>query len=188
MNEDYFYRNAWDDDYRNAPWDDDFRNAAFGDEWRNGPWDDDFRNARVWDARRRRWINVPDRRPVFQPVRPVFQPVQPVRPVPVVPVQPVQPAQTQPTTPTQPQPGSNITCGQSPFRDQFGQVRTGLIIDAVAQTLAAFAPLPPAPEPTGEVGIDQANSITYLAALAQHAKTDEKVRTVSKIIQLFVRN
>jgi hypothetical protein len=108
----------------------------------------------------------------------------PSRPTPAA-VTPVVVTQQPAGPPARPMP-PNVTCGKSAFRNEFGQVKTGLIIDAIAQSLAAFAPLPAAPAPTGDVPTDQANSITFLAALAGHAKRDEQIRTISKLVQLFV--
>lgn len=171
------YRNDYWDHERNAPWDYDHeRNAGFGEEWRNA-WVT-RRNPRTGRFER---VWVADQRPVIVQQRP-----QPV----IVQQQPTQPTQQQAaaTTAATTATAGNVTCGKSPFRNEMGQVRTGVIIDAIAQTVAAFAALPPTPVPTGELATDQANGITFLAALAQHAKTDEKIRTVSKLIQLFVTN
>jgi hypothetical protein len=189
-----YYRDAWYDDGRNAvywdgrdayEWRDayyvDERNAAFGDEWRN----DYYRT--VYNPRTRRYER--------QLVRTAPRPPAP-SPVAMVPYTP-RPMPTPTPTPTPATPAvaagavampANVACGPSAFKNEFGQVRTGLIIDAIAQSLAAFAPLPAAPAPTGQMDLDQANSITYLAALAGHAKRDEQVRTVSKLVQLFVRS
>jgi len=154
-------------EYRNYPWDYDERNASFGDEWRNA-WVSrrnprTGRYERVWVADR------PTFRPVMQPVQTEMQPVQ------------------QTTQPTQTTKG-NITCGKSLFRNEMGQIRTGVIVDAIAQTIAAFASLPAAPDTTLDANTNSANTITYLQALAKHAKADERIRTVSKLIQLFVNN
>jgi hypothetical protein len=168
------YRNDYWDHERNAPWDwEHERNAGFGDEWRNA-WVT-RRNPRTGRFER---VWVPDAAPRPVVVQPRPQPV-------VVQQQPAAPAPQHHHAHTAP---ANVTCGKSPFRNEMGQVRTGVIIDAIAQTLAAFAALPPAPTPSGDIATDQANGITFLAALAQHAKTDEKIRTVSKLVQLFVTN
>lgn len=171
------FRNDWHDE----------RNAGFGEEYRNAPWDHDERNAYV--QRRNPRTGRMERVWVADQQRPVA--IVRTQPTPIVmqqPAQPVAPAATAAATTAAATPAGNITCGKSPFRNEMGQVRTGVIIDAIAQTLAAFAPLPVTPTPTGDIADDQANGITFLAALAQHAKTDEKIRTVSKLVQLFVTN
>lgn len=182
-------RNAWYDDGRNA-WYDDGRNAWYTDDGRNAVYYLDERNAafgeewgrnafqQVYNPRTRRWERrwVPDAAPTTP---------RPVAMVPTTPSTPVVVQQGGPAAPSRPMP-PNVTCGKSAFRNEFGQVKTGLIIDAIAQSLAAFAPLPAAPVPTGNIADDQANSITFLAALAGHAKRDEQIRTISKLVQLFV--
>jgi hypothetical protein len=64
----------------------------------------------------------------------------------------------------------------SPLGSKLGQLATPALIQAAAMLLASFLPVPPAPIATGSVEDDVANGITYTAALAAHAKTDEKIR------------
>mgnify|MGYP001770994830 FL=1 len=156
-------------EYRNYPWDYyDERNASFGDEWRN-----------AWVTRRDPRTGRYSR--VWVADQPMFRPITQQQPVTQMVQQPVQPMEST-------QPKGNITCNKSPFRNEMGQIRTGLIVDAIAQTIAAFASLPAAPEPTRDTNTDQVNTLTYLTALAKHAKADERIRTISKLIQLFVNN
>jgi hypothetical protein len=65
---------------------------------------------------------------------------------------------------------------QSPLGGKLGQLATPGLIQAAAMLLASFLPVPPPPTATGSVEDDVANGITYQAALAAHAKTDEKIR------------
>jgi hypothetical protein len=196
MSAEYWYddgRNAWYEDGRNAVYYVDERNAAFGDEWRN----DYYR--RVWNPRTRRYEQQLVRSPAGQPPgpgapapHPMAMPPAPPRPLPAPMPAPALMPMHHPMHHAAPvaagAAAGNVTCGPSPFKNEFGQVRTGLIIDAIAQSLAAFAPLPAPPPPSDDVNTNQQNSITYLAALAAHAKRDEQVRTVSKLVQLFVRS
>ncbi|MBI4509493.1 MAG: hypothetical protein HY698_07635, partial [Deltaproteobacteria bacterium] len=74
-----------------------------------------------------------------------------------------------------------------PVVDRYtGSIKLGLLLDAVAQVLAAMAALPPAPNPTGDSKSDMANLIQYQAKLAQHAKRDEQVRTAGALVKLFL--
>ena len=60
----------------------------------------------------------------------------------------------------------------------------GVAVDMLGQIGAAFlVPVPQAPEPSGQDSIDSENHIRYQAALAQHAKTDERIRTACKVIR-----
>ncbi len=71
--------------------------------------------------------------------------------------------------------------------DRFtGSLKLGLILDVVAQGLAAMASLPTAPSMTGEGRTDAVNMVKYQEALAQHAKRDEQIRTVGALARLFL--
>jgi hypothetical protein len=60
----------------------------------------------------------------------------------------------------------------------------GVAVDMLGQLGAAFlVPVPQAPQPSGQDSIDTENHIRYQAALAQHAKTDERIRTACKVVR-----
>lgn len=86
----------------------------------------------------------------------------------------------QPLVYTQPAP-------QSPFSSLFGNMHAGQVIGLIAEALAAFRSLPAAPVSTKDIGTDIANGITYDTALAQHAKTDEQIRTIGHLVARLVR-
>jgi hypothetical protein len=56
-----------------------------------------------------------------------------------------------------------------------------MMIEAGAQVLAAIQSLPLAPVATGKVEQDVANMVLYQAALAEHAKRDEQLRTLGSL-------
>ncbi len=72
----------------------------------------------------------------------------------------------------------NAPAGQvpSPLGSKLGQLATPGLVQALSMLIASFLPVPPPPTATGSVEDDVANGITYQAALAAHAKTDEKLR------------
>lgn len=57
----------------------------------------------------------------------------------------------------------------------------GTLVDAGAQVLAAIQSLPAAPVATGEVQVDVANLMVYQQAIAEHAKADERLRTIGSL-------
>jgi hypothetical protein len=60
----------------------------------------------------------------------------------------------------------------------------GSAVDVLGQLAAAFLiPIPAAPTATGEGGVDAENQVRFQAALAQHAKTDERIRTACKVVR-----
>jgi hypothetical protein len=60
----------------------------------------------------------------------------------------------------------------------------GTAVDVLGQLAAAFLiPIPEAPTATGEGGVDAENQVRFQAALAQHAKTDERIRTACKVVR-----
>jgi hypothetical protein len=61
-------------------------------------------------------------------------------------------------------------------------VNMGTLIDLVGQGFAAVRSLPTAPTSSGDPGTDVANLTLYQTALAEHAKTDEQIRTAVHII------
>ena len=76
---------------------------------------------------------------------------------------------------------------QSPLGSLFGNLPAGQIIAMVAEALAAFRALPAAPVSTKDIATDIANGVVYDTALAQHAKTDEQIRTIGHLIGRLVR-
>lgn len=69
-----------------------------------------------------------------------------------------------------------------PWGGLFGGVNTGRLVDLAAQGFAAIRSLPAAPASTGDVTTDVGNLITYQQALSDHAKVDERIRTVAHIL------
>jgi hypothetical protein len=125
--------------------------------------------------------------------RPVVPPPQGSMPVPSRTVY-VQPSQSQPVQYVQPYPtaypyppGYPQATAQSPLSSLFGNLHAGQVIAMVAEALAAFRALPAAPVATRDVPTDVANQITYDTALAQHAKTDEQIRTIGHLVGRLVR-
>ncbi|MBE7448598.1 MAG: hypothetical protein HS111_06860 [Kofleriaceae bacterium] len=126
--------------------------------------DDDTRNARV------RVIRHPGNvRPGVYPTRP-YQPA--VYPAPA----PMYPPAGCPAYAPQP------VIVQRPAVRRFSDLTTGDIAHLASQALAALQALPAAPAPVGATETDVANLITYQAALAQHAKRDEQLRTIGSFI------
>jgi len=76
---------------------------------------------------------------------------------------------------------------QSPFSSLFGNMHAGQVIAMIAEALAAFRALPAAPVSTKDTATDVANSVVYDQALAQHAKTDEQIRTIGHLVARMVR-
>ena len=61
-------------------------------------------------------------------------------------------------------------------------INIGTLVDLVGQGFAAIRSLPTPPTATGEGGTDVANLTLYQQALAEHAQTDERIRTAVHII------
>jgi hypothetical protein len=61
-------------------------------------------------------------------------------------------------------------------------VNIGTLIDLVGQGFAAVRTLPTPPSSSGDAATDVANLTLYQTALAEHAKTDEQIRTAVHII------
>jgi hypothetical protein len=61
-------------------------------------------------------------------------------------------------------------------------VNIGTLIDLVGQGFAAVRSLPTPPTASGDGSTDVANLTLYQTALAEHAKTDEQIRTAVHII------
>jgi len=64
----------------------------------------------------------------------------------------------------------------------FANLSVGEVIELAGEVLGAISPLPGAPVSTGEMRTDIDNLITYQGALAQHAKQDERIRTIASLI------
>lgn len=68
-----------------------------------------------------------------------------------------------------------------PFASRFGMT-TGEMIDTGIQLLAALQALPAAPTAQGDASTDVENLMTYQGALAEHAKRDERLRTLGTLL------
>ncbi len=69
-----------------------------------------------------------------------------------------------------------------PERRFFGTLTASEAVEAVAQVIAMLQPLPVAPVAIGKAEDDIANLTLYSAALAQHAKRDEQLRTIGSLL------
>jgi len=63
-----------------------------------------------------------------------------------------------------------------------GRFTIAQVVEAIAQGIAAMKSLPTAPAATRDVETDVANMVLYQTALADHAKFDERIRTLGGII------
>ena len=61
-------------------------------------------------------------------------------------------------------------------------VNIGMLVDLVGQGFAAVRSLPTPPTASGDGSTDVANLTLYQQALAEHAQTDERIRTAVHII------
>ena len=61
-------------------------------------------------------------------------------------------------------------------------INIGSLVDLVGQGFAAIRALPTPPTASGDGGTDVANLTLYQQALAEHAQTDERIRTAVHII------
>ena len=61
-------------------------------------------------------------------------------------------------------------------------VNMGSLVDLIGQGFAAIRTLPTPPTASGESGTDVANLTLYQTALAEHAQTDERIRTAVHIL------
>lgn len=59
----------------------------------------------------------------------------------------------------------------------------GVAVDCLGAGIAALMPLPDAPQILGQQPTDDENMKRYQEGLAQHAKTDERIRTFAKIVR-----
>jgi hypothetical protein len=75
---------------------------------------------------------------------------------------------------------------QNPYTkmQQAKMLRTiGVVVDVIGQAIAAIMPVPAAPQISGMQPTDDENMKRYQEALAGHAKTDERIRTVAKVVR-----
>jgi hypothetical protein len=61
-------------------------------------------------------------------------------------------------------------------------VNIGMLVDLIGQGFAAVRSLPTPPTSSGDGSTDVANLTLYQTALAEHAQTDERIRTAVHII------
>ncbi len=121
--------------------------------------------------------NRPGSRPTWSPVprRPVVVPPPMRQPVPYAQTFPQQPViYTQPTT-------MNSTAAAL-----FGRLSAGQLVEEAVKIIAALQSLPTAPAPTKDSSTDLANMVTYQSALADHAKKDERLRTLGSLVARLV--
>jgi hypothetical protein len=110
-----------------------------------------------------------------------WRPSQPTRTVYV-------PPSRQPAGYAQPYANPAPVIYQAPYPQQslaasfFGKLTTGQVVDMVSQLFAALQPLPGAPTATRDASTDVGNLILFQAALAQHAKRDEQIRTLGGLV------
>ena len=90
------------------------------------------------------------------------------------------------TYPGQPYPGYPGYPAQTPLGSLFGNMGVGQILDLVATAFAALAPLPTAPLATKDAVTDVGNMLLYQSALAEHAKRDERIRTIGSLVGKLV--
>jgi hypothetical protein len=64
----------------------------------------------------------------------------------------------------------------------FGGMTSAQVIELIGQGFAALQSLPAAPAAVGDPAKDLPNMILYQTALADHAKSDERIRTVANIV------
>ncbi len=74
----------------------------------------------------------------------------------------------------------------SPGSMLLGRFTIAQVVEAIGQGIAAMKSLPTAPVATRDVQTDVANSVLYHAALADHAKFDERIRTLASVIAKLV--
>jgi len=72
------------------------------------------------------------------------------------------------------------------FAARFGMT-TGELIDTGIQLLAALQALPAAPTSQGEANVDIENLMTYQGALWEHAKRDERLRTLGGLLTRILK-
>ena len=130
----------------------------------------DTRNAttdhRTGGGSRPAWTSAQPSRTVYVPPGAGFRPMVPAAPAQVIYAQPAQ---------------------QAPLASFFGKLTTGQVVEMVAALFAMLQPLPAAPVATREASIDVSNMILYQAALAQHAKRDEQLRTIGSLVGKLVK-
>lgn len=74
----------------------------------------------------------------------------------------------------------------------FAGIDLGEVVEQGVTLLAAIQPLPDAPTVTGDPAKDVGNMILYQESLADHAKSDERVRAfggvVAQVLKVLVKN
>jgi hypothetical protein len=104
---------------------------------------------------------------------------------------PAQAAYPAPYYPAQPQPvyGQPIVMQQPGtfLGGLLGGLTIGQILEMLAQTIAALQPLPSPPVGTRDIEKDMGNLVLYQAAVAQHAKRDEQLRTIGSLVGKLVK-
>jgi hypothetical protein len=63
----------------------------------------------------------------------------------------------------------------------FGGMTSGQVIELIGQGFAALQSLPTPPTTTGDTATDIGNLGLYQTALANHAKSDERIRTLASL-------
>lgn len=70
---------------------------------------------------------------------------------------------------------------------RFWNLPGGELVELATKALAAVMPLPTAPTAEGDAGLDLENLVEYQRALADHAKRDERLRTIGELIGRILR-
>lgn len=89
---------------------------------------------------------------------------------------------TAPTYPVQAMPGYAPQAPVVVRQKRILDMPAGEVLALAAQAFAALQPLPNAPSAIGKADDDAANLVTYQAALANHAKRDEQLRTIGALL------
>lgn len=113
--------------------------------------------------------------PVVRPRAPMSVP--PTRTV-YVP-QTTQPVYADPMAGYYPPPGSTASM-------LLGRFTIAQVVEAIGQGIAAMKSLPTAPVATRDAETDITNMVLYQSALADHAKFDERIRTLASVIAKLV--
>jgi hypothetical protein len=79
-------------------------------------------------------------------------------------------------------PSTQVMVQQPIAKGGIAGLSIGELIELAAGILAAIQPLPGAPTAQGKVETDVENLVVYQAALANHAKHDERLRTLGSLL------
>ncbi len=90
------------------------------------------------------------------------------------------------TYPMQPLPGYAAQPQVVVRQKRILDMPAGEVLALAAQAFAALQPLPNAPSAIGKADDDAANLVTYQAALANHAKRDEQLRTLGALLSTLL--